>query len=76
MAWGVGGWLVMSFMQKAGPASVAKLKERIARELRTTFASKYSNEISLAESLQLDVIAAYRKRETGKKYLINPNKVE
>jgi NADPH2:quinone reductase len=74
MAWGVGGWLVMSFMQNAGPASVAKLKERIARELRTTFVSNYSNEISLAEALQLDVIAAYRKRETGRKYLINPNK--
>ena len=74
MAWGVGGWLVMNFMQKIGPASVAKLKERVARELTTTFASKYSTEISLAETLQLDVIAVYRKRETGKKFLVNPNK--
>jgi NADPH2:quinone reductase len=74
MAWGVGGWLVMTFMQKIGPASVAKLKERVARELTTTFASKYSTEISLAETLHLDVIAVYRKRETGKKYLVNPNK--
>jgi NADPH2:quinone reductase len=74
MAWGVGGWLVMNFMQKIGPAAVAKLKERVARELTTTFASKYSTEISLAETLHLDVIAVYRKRETGKKYLVNPNK--
>jgi NADPH:quinone reductase len=74
MAWGVGGWLVMNFMQKIGPVAVAKLKQRIAKELRSTFASKYSNEISLAESLHLDVIAAYRRRETGRKYLINPNK--
>jgi NADPH2:quinone reductase len=74
MAWAVAGWLVMNFMQKIGPASLAKLKERIATELRTTFASKYSNEISLAETLQLEVISAYRKRETGKKYLVNPNK--
>jgi NADPH2:quinone reductase len=74
MAWGIGGWLVMNFMQKIGPASVAKLKERVGRELTTTFASKYSNEISLAETLHLDVIAVYRKRVTGKKYLINPNK--
>jgi len=28
----------------------------------------------LAEALQLDVIAVYGKRATGKKYLINPNK--
>ena len=74
MAWGIGGWLVMNFMQKIGPAAVATLKERIARELKTTFASKYSTEISLAETLHLDVIAQYRKRETGKKYLVNPNK--
>jgi NADPH:quinone reductase len=74
MAWGIGGWLVMNFMQKAGPRVVAKLKERIASELRTTFLSKYSNEISLADMLQLEVIAAYRKRETGQKYLVIPNK--
>jgi NADPH:quinone reductase len=75
MAWGVGGWLVMNFMQRVGPATFAKLKERIARDLRTTFASKFSAEISLAEALHLDVIAVYRKRETGKKYLVNPNRV-
>jgi NADPH2:quinone reductase len=74
MAWGVGGWLVMNFMQKVGPEAVAKLKARVASELRTTFFSKYSQEISLAEALQLDVMTAYRKRETGQKYLINPNK--
>jgi NADPH:quinone reductase len=74
MAWGVGGWLVMNFMQKIGPVAVAKLKQRIAEELTTTFASKYSNEISLAEALHLDVIAAYGRRETGRKYLIMPNK--
>jgi NADPH2:quinone reductase len=74
MAWGIGGWLVMNFMQKVGPVTVAKLKERVASELRTTFLSKYSKEISLAETLQLDVMAAYRKRQTGQKYLINPNK--
>jgi NADPH:quinone reductase len=74
MAWGIGGWLVMNFMQRVGPAVVAKLKERIASELRTTFLSKYSNEISLADMLQLEIIAAYRKRETGQKYLVIPNK--
>jgi NADPH2:quinone reductase len=74
MAWGVGGWLVMNFIQKAGPEVVARLKERIARELKTTFQSQYSNEISLREMLELPVVAAYRKRETGRKYLVNPSK--
>ena len=74
MSWGIGGWLVMNFMQKVGPAHVAKIKERIASELQTIFLSKHAAEISLAEVLHLDVIAAYRKRETGQKYLVNPNK--
>jgi len=57
-----------------GPAAVATLKERIGRELKTTFASTFSAEISLAETLHLDVIARYRKRETGKKFLVNPSR--
>ena len=46
----------------------------MAAEIKTTFASRYTAEISLAEALHLDVIAAYDKRATGEKYLINPNK--
>ncbi len=61
-------------MQQIGPAAVAQLKERIARELRTTFLSEYSTEISLIEALRPEVIAAYTQRHTGRKYLINPNK--
>jgi NADPH2:quinone reductase len=74
MAWGIGGWLVMHYIEKIGPLAFQELKERVARELKTTFASHYSHEISLAEALQPDTIAAYSKRATGEKYLINPNK--
>jgi NADPH2:quinone reductase len=74
MAWGVGGWLVMPFMKKIGPEAVASLKQRIVAGLKTTFASQYSREISLAEALRLDVIAAYARHATGQKFLINPNK--
>ncbi|HSD39092.1 MAG TPA: zinc-binding dehydrogenase [Rhodocyclaceae bacterium] len=74
MTWSMGGWLLMPFMQKAGPATVARLKQRVAAELKTTFASHYTKEISLAEALALDVITAYGKRSTGAKYLINPSK--
>ena len=55
-------------------ADAAKLRARVAAELKTTFASHYTAEISLAEALQPDVIAAYNRRATGEKYLINPNK--
>ena len=73
-AWSVSGWLLWPFMNKIGPAAVQKLKERVVAELKTTFASHYTKEVSLAEALQLDEIAVYTKRATGAKYLINPNK--
>ena len=74
MAWGVGGWLLTWFLEKIGPQATQKLRERIAAELRTTFASRYTAEISLVEALQPAVIEAYNRRATGEKYLINPNK--
>jgi NADPH2:quinone reductase len=74
MAWGVGGWLLTPYIEKIGPLAFQELKERVARELKTTFASHYSQVISLAEALRPDVVAAYSQRATGQKYLINPNK--
>ena len=75
MAWGLGGWLLFPFLQKVGPAEAQKLRERVAAELKTTFASHYTQVVSLQEALQLSNIAVYGKRATGEKFLINPNKV-
>jgi NADPH2:quinone reductase len=73
-AWGVGGWLLPIFMQKIGSEATLKLQARVAAELNTTFASHYTREVSLAEALHLHEIAAYGRRATGEKYLINPQK--
>jgi len=73
-AWGVGGWLLWPFLQKIGPAGAAKLRERIVAGLKTTFASRYAREVSLAEALHPEEIAVYGQRATGAKLLINPNK--
>jgi NADPH2:quinone reductase len=74
MAWGLGGWLLTPFLQKIGPEAAQKLRERVAAEVKTTFASTYTKEVSLAEVLSLSAIAVYGKQATGEKYLINPNK--
>ena len=74
MYWGVGGWLLTGFLIKIGQEAGDKLRQRVADELKTTFASHYTREISLAEALRPDILAAYNKRATGEKYLINPNK--
>jgi NADPH:quinone reductase-like Zn-dependent oxidoreductase len=74
MAWGIGGWLLFPFLMKIGQAEGAKLRQRVVDELKTTFASHYTQVVSLQETLQLEHIAVYAKRATGEKYLINPNK--
>jgi NADPH2:quinone reductase len=74
MAWGIGGWLLTPFLQKIGPAAAQKLRERVAAEIETTFASHYTKEVSLAEALRPEEIAVYGKLTSGQKYLINPNK--
>jgi NADPH2:quinone reductase len=72
MAWGIGGWLMTWFMDRIGPEQTARLRERVAAELTTTFASHITAEMSLAETLAVDTIRAYTKRATGEKYAINP----
>ncbi|MDB5731208.1 MAG: Alcohol dehydrogenase GroES domain protein [Variovorax sp.] len=74
MAWGMGGWLLFPFLQKIGAAEAERLKQRVASELKTTFASHYTREVSMSEALQIDAIAVYGKASTGEKYLVNPNK--
>ena len=74
MAWGVGGWLLTPFLQKIGSAGAKALRQRVASELKTTFASHYARELSLAEALSAEAIAFYGARNTGSKVLINPAK--
>ena len=73
MAWGVGGWLLFSFLHKIGPAAAQTLRERVASELKTTFASHYARRVSLADALSEDAIAFYGPRNTGAKVLIDPS---
>jgi NADPH2:quinone reductase len=74
LSWSVGGWLLTPFLGKLGAEGAARLRQRVVDELKTTFASHYTAEISLAEALDPAVIAGYQKKATGEKYLINPAK--
>jgi NADPH2:quinone reductase len=74
MTWGMGGWLLFNFLQKVGAEGAARLKARVAAELKTTFASRYTKEVSLREALRPEEIAVYAKQATGEKYLLNPNR--
>jgi len=72
-AWSLGGWLLTPFLQKVGPQAAQQLRERVAAEIRTTFASSYTRTVSLREMLSLEAIAVYGAQATGQKYLVNPN---
>ena len=74
MAWSMGGWLLTPFLERIGPAAAQALRERVAREVTTTFASSYTAEVSLPEALSLEAIAVYGKQATGEKYLVTPHK--
>jgi NADPH2:quinone reductase len=50
-----------------------ELQARVANEIKTTFASTYTQEVSLAEALTLESLMIYAKQATGEKFLINPN---
>lgn len=76
MSWGMGGWLMFPFLQKIGPHAAAALKQRVADELKTTFASHYAERITLAQALDKATLLAYSQRATGSKYLIEPSRVD
>ena len=73
LAWGIGGWLLTPFLQKIGPEAMQRLLSRVAAGLTTTFASSYTDRVSLAGALQLEAITAYARQATGSKYLIIPS---
>ncbi|UVO55768.1 zinc-binding dehydrogenase [Sphingomonas sp. SUN039] len=71
-SWNLGGFLLTPFLAKAGAETAARMRARVVAELTTTFKSHYSHEVTLAEALNLDVIAGYNAKRTGEKYLIRP----
>lgn len=71
-SWSLGGWLLTPFLQKAGMEKSMELRARVAAEIKTTFASHYTEEVSLAQALSLDAIGRYSQQATGEKFLIKP----
>jgi len=73
LAWGVGGWLLTPFLERIGPDAVGRLRQRVVAGLRTTFASSYTDVVTLAGALQPEAVARYGRQATGEKYLLDPN---
>jgi NADPH2:quinone reductase len=74
MSWGLGGWLLTPMIGRIGMERFQQMRERVAAEITTTFASNYVQEISFEEMLQPEIIKSYAKQATGEKYLVTPHK--
>jgi NADPH2:quinone reductase len=75
MAWGIGGWLMTWRLQSFGEAVTKHMRERVANELETTFSSRYSERITLAQLIDPDTIRRFARRATGEKYLLKLNQM-
>jgi len=71
-AWGVGGWLLTPFLARTSGEDLVRLRQRVADELTTTFASHYTDQISLREALDVETLQRYARQATGEKFLLRP----
>jgi NADPH2:quinone reductase len=74
MQWGLGGWLLTPMIGRIGMEKFGQMRARVAKEIKTTFASHYTQEISFEEMLQPEIIQSYVKQATGTKFLVMPHK--
>jgi NADPH2:quinone reductase len=72
-AWGIGGWLLTPFLGSLEPDTFSRLRSRVVAGLKTTFASSYTSEVSLAGILDPLVLIRCSKQATGEKCLVVPN---
>jgi len=73
-AWGVGGWLLTPFLARTSGEDLVRLRQRVADELTTTFASHYTDHISLRDALDVETLHRYARQATGQKFLVRPQR--
>jgi hypothetical protein len=73
-AWGVGGWLLTPFLARTSGEDLARMRRRVSDELTTTFASHYTDQISLREVLDVETLQRCARRATGQKFLLRPQR--
>jgi NADPH:quinone reductase-like Zn-dependent oxidoreductase len=71
-SWSVSGWLLTPFLGTLSMEDHGRLRQRVVESLTTTFASSYSDEVSLDELLEPATAQAYARQATGSKYLVRP----
>ena len=73
LTWSVSGWLLTPFLAQAGAEVTARLRQRVADEITTTFASSYGMRLSLTDAVEPEHVRRYAQVATGDKALITPH---
>jgi len=73
MSWGLSGWLLTPFLIKVGQEAADRLRQRVADEITTTFASSYGIRLSLADAVDPEQVKRYTRMASGDKALITPH---
>jgi NADPH:quinone reductase-like Zn-dependent oxidoreductase len=73
MSWGLGGWLLTPFLTKIGEEAADRLRQRVADEITTTFASTYGTRLSLVDAVDPDHVKRYARMASGDKALVTPH---
>jgi NADPH2:quinone reductase len=71
-SWSVSGWLLPPFLAKIGPEAAERLRQRVASEITTTFASSYGTRLTLEQVVDADQVRRYGRMATGDKALVTP----
>lgn len=72
---GMGGfsWSIAGFLLGTGFAVITEdNKQRVAREIKTTFATAYARRLSLEQMLDVAAMAEYQKQASNSKALVTP----
>ncbi len=72
MSWSLGGWLLTPFLAKIGQEGADRLRQRVADEITTTFASTYGMRLSLDQAVDPEMVKRYGLMATGDKALVSP----
>lgn len=73
MSWSIGGWLLTPFLAKLGDEGTQRLRQRVADEIGTTFASVYGVRLTLEQAVEPDAVRRYALMATGDKALLTPH---
>jgi len=74
LTWAVAGYLLTNALGRLGGEAFGRMRARVLAEANTTFASRYAQTIGLSEVLDPQNLAAFSRRSTGTKYLIDPSR--